>query len=622
MDYGLETVPEEKIELAKLFQDQLYINMVDQEKHWLDVSKSASSFYALCRSAPHDACPHAVALLPLHQSHWTTSRSRQIPSGLFESSAARLSRVQPLVSVLSVSDSQPPARRANSNPYIKGKMSNDLPIEVEVPNLEDAIMTQANSQHQPSNPSMTKGSKATLTNWKFDQEAIRKALSYMLTVDELPFKFVENVGFKHLMKVACPRFRIPSRWTISRDCYDLYMEESHKGEEIGMAIERCLFDWGVDNVFTMTVDNASSNDVAIAYIKRKVSNWRKDICGGKFLHMRCIAHIINLVVQDGLKEMGDSVARVRDVVRYVRHSPARLKNFKRCAKVEKVECKKMLCLDVNTRWNSTYLMLDTAQRYEMAFERFRDEDPSFRIELETRDGIPSSFDWEQVRKFVMFLEHFYELTIRVSSSLCKLGFVQYALSIMYEGDKGLLVGKKVQDTTFELFAEYKKLSQSKNEESNRSETSSSTCSTGQGEAVERKFKVLYQKYKTQIGGEDNKSELDRYLGEDCEKDVEGFDILEWWRLNSQRFPVLSHMVHDVLVVSISTVVSESAFSIGGRVLDAFRSSLTPKIVQDLICTQDWMRGSHTPIKVEEDIYDLENLEKELSKVALESTIGE
>ncbi|XP_057950855.1 zinc finger BED domain-containing protein RICESLEEPER 2-like [Malania oleifera] len=614
-------------------------------------------------------------------------------------------------------------------------MSNDLPIEVEVPNLEDAIMMQANSQHQPSNPSMTsesatnpptqsnqkmrkrmrprsevwdhftkfvtksgeiketketqlnyqpaskniEGSEATLTSWKFDQEAIRKALSYMLTVDELPFKFVENMRFKHLMKVVCPRFRIPSSWIISRDCYDLYMKErlklkkflktssqrvsfttdtwtslqkvnymcltahfisndwtlnkkilnfcpiySHKSEVIGMAIERCLLDWGVDNVFTMTVDNASSNDVAIAYIKRKVSNWRKDILGGKFLHMRCIAHIINLVVQDGLKEMGDSVAHVRDTVRYVRHSPAGLKNFKRCAEVEKVECKKMLCLDVSTRWNSTYLMLDTTQRYEMAFDRFRDKDPSFRIELETRDDIPSSFDWEKVRKFVMFLEHFYELTIRVSGSLyvtsntffdeisgidcllkewensddleCKLGFVQYDLSTMYEGDRGLLVGKKVQDTTFELFVEYKKLSQSKNEESNKSETSSSTCSTGQGEAAERKFKVLYQKYKTQIGGGDNKLELDRYLGEDCEKDVKGFDILEWWKLNSQRFLVLSQMVRDVLAVPIFTVASEidlgssgtnvggdgaGPSSMGGRNSDAVLRSVTQQVMDKM-----------------------------------------
>ena len=46
------------------------------------------------------------------------------------------------------------------------------------------------------------------------------------------------------------------------------------------------------------------------------------------------------------------------------------------------------------------------------------------------------------------------------------------------------------------------------------------------------------------------------------------------------------MARDVLAVPVATVASEAAFSIGGRVLDAFRSSLTPKIVEALICTQD------------------------------------
>ena len=31
--------------------------------------------------------------------------------------------------------------------------------------------------------------------WKFDNDAIRKALSNMCIVDELPFKFVEGEGF-------------------------------------------------------------------------------------------------------------------------------------------------------------------------------------------------------------------------------------------------------------------------------------------------------------------------------------------------------------------------------------------------------------------------------------------
>ncbi len=47
----------------------------------------------------------------------------------------------------------------------------------------------------------------------------------MIIVDELPFKFVENEGFKHMMSIACPRFRIPSRYTIARDCFSLYSDE-------------------------------------------------------------------------------------------------------------------------------------------------------------------------------------------------------------------------------------------------------------------------------------------------------------------------------------------------------------------------------------------------------------
>ncbi|KAM3304099.1 hypothetical protein P3S67_015131 [Capsicum chacoense] len=67
------------------------------------------------------------------------------------------------------------------------------------------------------------------------------------------------------------------------------------------------------------------------------------------LHMRYMAHIFNLVVQEGLKEMNDYVKRVRQVVRYIRQSPAKLKKFKECCELEKIACKKSLCLDVPTR---------------------------------------------------------------------------------------------------------------------------------------------------------------------------------------------------------------------------------------------------------------------------------
>ena len=105
-----------------------------------------------------------------------------------------------------------------------------------------------------------------------------------------------------------------------------------------------------------------------------------------------------------------------------------------------------------------------------------------------------------------------------------------------------------------------------------------------------------------------KSELDKYLSEDNEEDKKGFDILKWWKDNENRFPVLSRMARDLLAVPIPTVASESAFSSGGRILDDFRSSLTPTMVERLICANDWIRGPEY-ISVEENTEELAKLEE-------------
>ena len=130
---------------------------------------------------------------------------------------------------------------------------------------------------------------------------------------------------------------------------------------------------GFNEYFSVTVDNASSNDTAIAYFKKKLLTWGVSSVRSKYVHMRCFAHILNLVVNEGLKDVNLVIKRVRKAVKYVRNSPTRLKKIREYSDLVGVECKSSLSLDVPTRWNLTYLMLRTAYSYEKSFQIFEEQ---------------------------------------------------------------------------------------------------------------------------------------------------------------------------------------------------------------------------------------------------------
>jgi hypothetical protein len=303
-----------------------------------------------------------------------------------------------------------------------------------------------------------------VSTWRYDLEAIRQAFVQMVIEDELPFMFGEKSGFKNFVKVAAPRWTPPSRRTCTRDIVKTYFEEKakmklffksncervclttdcwtsqqqdsymtvtahfidkdwqlhkkvisffkvkgHKGDDIGKNLQRCLAEWGLEKVMCVTVDNASSNDSGVSYLRRIMNIAKTSIAEGKFLHMRCAAHIVNLIVQDGLKLVDISVKRVRAAVRYIKNSTSRLAKFKEIAEEEKVETKALLNLDICTRWNSTYLMLKAAISYEKVFARYLDEDLMYAIDLSQEKGGPGYLDeqdWENAKNMAEFLGHF------------------------------------------------------------------------------------------------------------------------------------------------------------------------------------------------------------------------
>lgn len=237
------------------------------------------------------------------------------------------------------------------------------------------------------------------------QDEITKACVHMVILDELPFSHVEGEGFRYFCTVAIPYWRVPSRKTIAKDVLNLFYSEktklkndlsayrvclttdtwtsiqninymvltahfidanwmlhkrilnfcvipNHRGESIFRLLEECLVEWGIEKLLTITVDNASSNDAGLKDLIKRISNWRVSnalLHDGKNLHMRCVAHILNLIVNDGLGLLNKCIQSIRNAVRYARSSPQRLDIFKNCVEKVKIESKGLVIMDVPTR---------------------------------------------------------------------------------------------------------------------------------------------------------------------------------------------------------------------------------------------------------------------------------
>ena len=90
--------------------------------------------------------------------------------------------------------------------------------------------------------------------------------------------------------------------------------------------------------------------------------------------MHCCAHILNLIMSNGLKEIDNFVLRIRVAVKYIRPSPSRFMNFKKCVERQNIKYTDHICLDVETRRNSTYLMLDATLKHKNTFDQLEFHD--------------------------------------------------------------------------------------------------------------------------------------------------------------------------------------------------------------------------------------------------------
>lgn len=130
-------------------------------------------------------------------------------------------------------------------------------------------------------------------------------------------------------------------------------------------------------ISALTVDNCSTNDAMIEVILDKLDN-SELVAGGSLFHMRCAAHILNLIVKDGLDVIKVGVVKIRASVSYWTATPKREEKFEETARQLRCISIKKLGLDCATRWNSTYLMLETALLYKEVFSRLDTRDSQYQ----------------------------------------------------------------------------------------------------------------------------------------------------------------------------------------------------------------------------------------------------
>ena len=204
----------------------------------------------------------------------------------------------------------------------------------------------------------------------------------------------------------------------------------------------------------------------------------------------------------------------------------------------------------------------------------------------------------------------------VLDPLYKLRYLEYCFGTLYERQKAIDMARRVKVVLEDL---YKSYTQNQVGSSSASATAQAQTKKPSGSMEGDDSSVVDEKvmrmmgFKNHLKGIDSsntKSEVNKYLLKSCE-DVfdDNFDILAWWKVTSPRYRVLSRVAQHVLTIPISTVASKSAFSTAGRVIDPFRSSLSPLMVETLICGQNWLRPSSAPIYLRVAMDDVKKFEK-------------
>ena len=171
---------------------------------------------------------------------------------------------------------------------------------------------------------------------------------------------------------------VSADWELQKKVIGLRLiEVKHTGENIAEKVACVIEEFGLlDKVFSVTLDNASSNAKAMktlipmfaGYLGPEPASTPSDPNKVKYhlVHQRCAYHIIYLIVKSGLKRFKPYTEDFRTAINLLNSSNQRIALFKNFCIAKGVRPRKF-GLDMDVRWNATYLMLKHLLPYKDVF---------------------------------------------------------------------------------------------------------------------------------------------------------------------------------------------------------------------------------------------------------------
>ncbi|XP_050249216.1 zinc finger BED domain-containing protein RICESLEEPER 3-like [Quercus robur] len=244
-------------------------------------------------------------------------------------------------------------------------------------------------------------SMAGVNAYNFDQNVSRNELARMIILHEYPLSIVDHIGFRKYSTSLQPLFRMVSRNTIKKDILSIYEKEREKSKHeidknqgrISITTDMWTSQNKSEGLWFIYVPSPHTKEVLSCVLLDTLLEWNID-------------RKLSIVTMDNcrwLDVIGSCIEKVRESVGFWTASTKRRQKFEETARQAHVECTKELALDCKTRWNSTFLMLSIAIKYQNVFYRLNICESSYKC-------TPTEEEWEMASNIYERLAVFYKVT--------------------------------------------------------------------------------------------------------------------------------------------------------------------------------------------------------------------